>query len=184
MSPSASASCVWILNIYSIFCLLDFTVAGFHRLLPSQSFVPAGKQAAVYQVRLSPWLDLTLWAGPYASATRVPKYWYRYYITLHNIWRRCTLVPSPCLSSTSWRLSTKTALFWILYIHHSSIDVKIKIGEPYLPLTRLGTLEHLKSLISLDLGANKITQLEDNTFIGNRMLQHLRLDSNQVLNVS
>ena len=78
-----------------------------------------------------------------------------------------------------FKVAKKRALLWILCIRHSSINI-INIGEPYSPITRLGTLEHLKSLISLDLGANMITQLEDNTFIGNRMLQHLRLDSNQV----
>ena len=122
--------------------------------------------------------------GSYASVTRVPKFWHRYYINLLNIWRRCIAYKHLLLLVSIFTVAKERVLLWILCIHHSSINVKIKIGEPYWPLTRLGTLEHLKSLISLDLGANMITQLEDNTFIGNRMLQHLRLDSNQVVNVS
>ena len=46
--------------------------------------------------------------------------------------------------------------------------------------SRAGVLEHLKGLISLDLGQNKISKLEPQVFIANNRLQTLVLDSNFV----
>ena len=42
-------------------------------------------------------------------------------------------------------------------------------------------LEHLPSLVSLDLGLNLLSSLETNVFIGNRRLEILALDQNRVI---
>ena len=48
-------------------------------------------------------------------------------------------------------------------------------------LIRGGVLEHLPSLVSLDLGLNILSSLEINVFIGNRRLEILALDHNMVI---
>ena len=48
-------------------------------------------------------------------------------------------------------------------------------------LIRGGVLEHLPSLVSLDLGLNILSSLEMNVFIGNRRLEILALDHNMVI---
>ena len=48
-------------------------------------------------------------------------------------------------------------------------------------LIRGGVLEHLPSLVSLDLGLNLLSSLEMNVFIGNRRLEILALDQNRVI---
>ena len=42
-------------------------------------------------------------------------------------------------------------------------------------------MEHLPSLVSLDLGLNILSSLEMNVFIGNRRLEILALDHNMVI---
>ena len=60
------------------------------------------------------------------------------------------------------------------------VDVKLLFGMLYMEVvhSRAGVLEHLKGLISLDLGQNKISKLEPQVFIANNRLQTLVLDSN------
>ena len=62
------------------------------------------------------------------------------------------------------------------------VDVKLPFGMLYMEVvhSRAGVLEHLKGLISLDLGQNKISKLEPQVFIANNRLQTLVLDSNFV----
>lgn len=42
-------------------------------------------------------------------------------------------------------------------------------------------MEHLPSLVSLDLGLNSLSSLEMNVFIGNTRLEILTLDQNRVI---
>ena len=46
-----------------------------------------------------------------------------------------------------------------------------------------GVLEHLISLVAIDLGENRITRLEPDCFIGNGLLEIMVLDHNEVSKV-
>ena len=49
-----------------------------------------------------------------------------------------------------------------------------------LEFIRAGVLEHLIGLVALDLGENRISRLEPDSFIGNSLLEMMVLDSNEV----